>query len=90
MVQEEKDLIDVPLSTPEPTRIELFAAILGASTSLEQLDRFLNALDHYPSFSAALDNKNYTLARTRLSKALTNNKIIQEDYDLVDSIIPVD
>lgn len=76
------------LITPLKTRVELLAEIMTDAEPTTQLPRLLNALDLYPSFAIALDNFNYLLARSRMGLALTNGDIIQDDYDLIDGILP--
>lgn len=70
-------------------RSQIMAEILGGATSQEQLVRLLDAMDSYgTSFIACLDNLNYSLAMTRVQRALDAAAITQADYDLIDSIVP--
>ena len=69
-------------------RVKIMGDIFLAFTSPEQANRLIAAIDLYPSFMVALDSGNYVLARGRMSLALDAEVIIQDDYDLVDGILP--
>lgn len=69
--------------TPYADRIAITKGIWSAASSDEQRTRLTDAYDQYPSFGAALDTMNFTVARAKILQALNDAIIIQADYDLV-------
>ena len=78
------NLISIPKS-----REQIIGEIYANVSSQEQLLRLINAMDVSATFIAALDNKNYDVARQIVAMRLNEGKITQEDYNLVVSKIPV-
>ena len=69
-------------------RNTIMTEILYAAEPTAQLPRLLAALDSYPSFAIFLDNFNYPYARMRMQYAMSLGAITQDDYDLIDSVVP--
>jgi hypothetical protein len=70
------------------SRVQITTEILHACEPTVQLPRCMAALDKNATFIAALDNDNWALARSRLMVALAGGEITQEDYDMIDAIMP--
>jgi hypothetical protein len=63
-----------------PTKI---INLIYAEASTEQKIRIANAIDSRLSFYLAVQVKNIELAKFKLEQILSDNAIVQEDYDLV-------
>jgi hypothetical protein len=75
--------------TPHPkTCTEILHDAFSLMEPVIQMPRILNALDKWASFAFALTNDNYSVARGRLALALAAEDITQDDYNLIDSVIP--
>lgn len=57
-------------------------------SSDEQRNRLMNAINKYTVFYVALKDYSYNFARQIMQQALANNDITEEDYELVNSILP--
>jgi len=72
----------------ELDRVSILGQILSNAVDQAQVDRLLDGLNSYPAFAFCLDNFNYPLAMTQVQKALDDEIITQDDYDLINSYIP--
>lgn len=70
------------------TRTKIMGDIYDQAEPETQLPRLMAALNTAPVFIVALDNYNFDLARLILGQLLTGGAITQEDFDLINSIIP--
>lgn len=69
-------------------RITILNEIMSNVSSQEQLIRLMDALDTSATLIAALDNYNYPLARMRVDKLVTDEKITEDDRTLIFQYIP--
>lgn len=70
------------------SRCCIMSELLNSCEPTTQLPRCMAAMDHNATFIAALDNDNWPLARSRAAAAVTAGDLTQDDYDLIDSILP--
>lgn len=66
----------------------IIAEIFAECEDTPQQMRLATALDSKSSFSAALENDNYDLARYKMSEAYNEGLITNADMTLVNNIIP--
>jgi hypothetical protein len=67
---------------------EIMSELFASCEPTTQLPRCMAALDHNAVFVLALDHDNWPLARARVAAAVATGDLLQEDYDLIDSILP--
>lgn len=79
---------DLMLGTLMKSREKILGEIMVAAEPTVQFPRMMNCLNIYPTFALVLDNNNYGLARQIMLQAVTAEHITQDDYDLIDGILP--